>query len=127
MLHMNRFLPCMLAMLALLALGACSTPKPTQMSSASAAGMGVSNAASAAGTVQAVERVAQQDAGIGVGTITGVVVGPGMGSGMRQDGQAYRVTLRMDDGSQQVFATATDPGFRPGDRVQIVNGVVQHY
>ena len=79
MLPMNRFLPCMLATLTLLALDACSTPKPTEMSSASAAGMAMSGATSAAGTVQAVERVDQQDAGIGVGTITGVVVGPGMG------------------------------------------------
>jgi hypothetical protein len=33
----------------------------------------------------------------------------------------------MDDGSQQVFATETDPQFRVGDRVQVVNGIVQHY
>lgn len=42
-------------------------------------------------------------------------------------GEAYRVTLRMDDGSQQVFATDVDPQLRVGQRIQVVNGIVMHY
>jgi outer membrane lipoprotein SlyB len=48
-------------------------------------------------------------------------------SGDSSSGEAYRVTLRMDDGSQQVFATDVDPQFRVGQRVQVVNGIVMHY
>jgi len=73
--------------------------------------------------------VDRQEAGIGVGSIAGAVVS-GTGSGQQDQassGQAYRVTLRMDDGSQQVFATERNPELRVGDRIQVVNGIVMHY
>jgi hypothetical protein len=41
-------------------------------------------------------------------------------------GQAYRITLRMDDGSTQVVTQETMPDFRSGDRVQVESGVIRH-
>jgi len=38
--------------------------------------------------------------------------------------QAYRVTLRMDDGSTQVVSQATAPTYRSGDRVNLSSGVI---
>jgi hypothetical protein len=38
--------------------------------------------------------------------------------------QAYRVTLRMDDGSTQVVSQATPPTYRSGDRVSLGGGVI---
>lgn len=125
MLLMNKLLPCALSALALLTLGACSMTRAPAMST-SAPSTATSSMASAVGVVQSIERVDQKDAGIGVGTITGVVVGD-TGRRRARDDQAYRVTLRMNDGAQQVFATETDPSLRVGDRVQIVNGIVEHY
>lgn len=125
MLLMNKLLRYALCALVLLTLGACSMTRAPNMST-SAPSMGASSMASAVGVVQSIERVDQKDAGIGVGAITGVVVGDTRLSRMRDD-QAYRVTLRMDDGAQQVFATETNPSLRVGDRVQIVNGIVEHY
>jgi outer membrane lipoprotein SlyB len=39
-------------------------------------------------------------------------------------GQAYRVTLRMDDGSTQVVSQATTPSYRSGDRVSLSGGTI---
>jgi len=139
---------------ALLSLGACSSWNTPSTASAGTmnSSSGASNSmAASTGVVQSVERVDADQAGIGVGAISGVVVpgrignqasstsnletdgtssgssGMNSGSSMSSSGQAYRITLRMNDGSQQVFATATDPQYRPGDRIQIVNGIVEHY
>jgi len=110
-----------LAALSLLTLAACGTPETSASDTASA------DQASATGVVQSVERVDRKDAGIGVGTIAGAVVASPAPRSRMDGAQWYRVTLRMDDGSQQVFAIGTDPGYRTGDRIQVVNGIVQHY
>jgi outer membrane lipoprotein SlyB len=94
--------------------------------------------------------------GIGVGTIAGAVVGGvlghqvGSGTGQtvatvagaaggayvghqlenrqqQQTADAYRVTVRMDNGSHQTLMLSTNAGFRVGDRVRIDNGVMQRY
>jgi outer membrane lipoprotein SlyB len=39
--------------------------------------------------------------------------------------QVYRVTLRMDDGSVQNLIQESAPTLRIGDRVRVVNGVVE--
>ncbi|RCX32749.1 glycine zipper 2TM domain-containing protein [Thioalbus denitrificans] len=92
--------------------------------------------------------------GLGMGTVAGAVVGGvvghqvGSGSGntaatvigaaggayvghqlekQQQSPDAYRITIRMEDGTYQSLIQATDPGLRVGDRVRIDNGVVRRY
>jgi outer membrane lipoprotein SlyB len=93
--------------------------------------------------------------GIGVGTIAGAVVGGivgnqiGQGSGNtaatvlgaaggayaghelekrnQQQSDAYKFTIRMNDGSYQTLTQTTNPNMRVGDRVMIENGVVRRY
>ncbi len=38
--------------------------------------------------------------------------------------QAYRITLRMDDGSTQVVSQSSTPTYRSGDRVNLNSGVI---
>lgn len=91
--------------------------------------------------------------GIGVGAIAGAVVGGivgnqvGKGRGntvatvagaaggayvgneieKRQNRNAYKVTVRMNDGAFQTVVQETDSGLRVGDRVQIENGSLRRY
>lgn len=95
--------------------------------------------------------------GIGIGTIAGAIVGGvlghqvGAGRGntvatvagaaggayvghqlegrqqQQQTADAYRFTIRMDNGSYQTFTQNTNSGFRVGDRVRIENGFLQRY
>ena len=46
------------------------------------------------------------------------------GAGAAGTEQAYRITLRMDDGSTQVVSQATTPTYRSGDRVNLSSGVI---
>jgi len=108
---------------------------------------------SESGVVQHIEVVRQDKDGIGLGTVAGAVVGGvaghqvGSGSGQtaatvlgaaggayvghelenRQDNAVYRITLRMDDGSQRTLTRNSSDGFRVGDRVRIVDGRLQRY
>jgi outer membrane lipoprotein SlyB len=51
--------------------------------------------------------------------------GAGSGGGISSGaGQAYRVTLRMDDGSTQVVSQATTPSYRSGDRVNLSGSTI---
>jgi outer membrane lipoprotein SlyB len=109
------------------------------------------------GTVQSIELVQQDNArrGLGLGTLAGAVVGGivgneiGSGSsntaGMvvgaaggayvghalenrgRQTSDAYRFTIRMNDGGHQTLIQTSNPDIRVGDRVQIDNGVLRRY
>ena len=93
--------------------------------------------------------------GVGAGTVVGGVVGGvvgsqvGQGSGKtaatvlgaaagayaghelekrsQQQSPAYRITVRMGDGSTQTVTQSTNPDIRVGDRVRIDNGVAQRY
>jgi len=94
--------------------------------------------------------------GFGLGTVAGAVVGGvvgsqvGSGSGATaatvigaaggayvghelekrqqpQQADAYRINVRMDDGSYQAPMQSTSTDLRAGDRVRIENGVVQRY
>lgn len=93
--------------------------------------------------------------GIGAGTIAGAVVGGilghqvGAGEGntaatvlgaaggayaghelekrSQQQSDAYKFTIRMNDGSYQTLIQTTNPDIRVGDRVQIENGVARRY
>lgn len=106
------------------------------------------------GVVQSIELVQQgsEDRGVGLGAIAGAVVGGvagaqvGSGSGRtaatilgaaggaylghelegrrQQPTEAYKVTIRMDDGSHQALLVSTDVDFRVGDRVRVEGGVL---
>lgn len=93
--------------------------------------------------------------GIGVGTIAGAVIGGVLGnqigagrgnavatvagaaggayvgheleSRQQQKSDAYKITVRMDDGSYQALIQSTDGGLRTGDRVRFQNGSLQRY
>lgn len=56
------------------------------------------------------------------GNSTGTNSGGGSSRSARE--QAYRITLRMDDGSTQVLNQSSTPTYRSGDRVNLSNGVI---
>jgi outer membrane lipoprotein SlyB len=140
----------------LLALGACQSPGGFGSYGATpAAGNVGSNVMSSYGIVQAIDLVPRESSGIDVGTVGGALVGGllgnqvGQGRGntaatiagaaggallgrevgrnMRQNEQVYRITVRLDKGVLQSYVQETPPAVRIGDRVRIVNNIVQSY
>lgn len=109
------------------------------------------------GVIQSIEAVPQDNAGnrIGLGTIAGAVVGGVVGNQVgsgrgntaatvlgaaggayigheienRQQRQvdAYRINIRMDDGSYQALMQDSYGDLRAGDRIRVESGVVQRY
>lgn len=99
--------------------------------------------------------VAGGSGGIGIGTIAGAVVGGIVGNQIgsggantaatvvgaaggayvghelekrnQQQADAYRFTIRLNNGSYQTVTQSTNPDIRVGDRVQIDNGVLRRY
>ena len=93
--------------------------------------------------------------GIGVGTIAGAVIGGVLGNQIgagrgnavatvagaaggayvghelenrqQQKSDAYKITVRMEDGSYQTLIQSTNGGFRVGDRIRYKNGSLQRY
>lgn len=113
---------------AVFAVAGCSTMKPMMPTASDSSTNAMKSAMT--GVVQAIDMVDSSEAGVGVGTISGVAVSGMAGqrgaTSQMQSAEAYRITLRMDDGSQQVFGTTHDPELRVGQRIQIVNGIVMH-
>jgi len=140
-----------------LALTACSTPNQTA-SNSGATPVTNTSTASGYGVVQSIDlvQVNQQQGGIGVGTVAGAVVGGvlgnqvGSGSGRTAatvagaaggayaghkmegnragTGQAYRITVSMNDGSTQTLMQQEQPNLQIGQRVRLSNGtIVQSY
>ena len=117
--------------------------------------LGVPVNANGYGVVQAIEVVNRQDAGVGLGAVGGAIVGGLVGSQIgggrgntaatiagaaggalagnaiekqrTPQGQLYRVTLRLNDGSQPVYTLEYPPAYRVGDRVRVYNGVIERY
>ena len=145
-----------LAVAGLLALGGCETMNaPTSTSSPGTTSS--ENVYSGYGVVQSIELVKQDSGGssIGIGTIAGGVIGGVLGSQVgqgrgqtaatiggaaagayaghelekrqKQTADAYKFTIRMDNGSYQTLMQSTSANFRVGDRVKIENGVLQRY
>ena len=136
------------AMLFALSVAACTTTGPGPTNSA---GIDNSSVRSGYGTVESVERVDRDNVGI-LGTISGAVIGGllghqvGSGRGQtaatiagaaggayagreierrtRTSGDAYKISVRMDDGTYQALAQESPTPLRRGDRVRIQNGVV---
>lgn len=108
------------------------------------------------GEVRSIEVVKPEPAagGIGLGTVAGAVIGGvlghqvGAGRGntvatvagaaggayvghelenRQPQPDAYRIGVRMEDGSYQTLTQSSNPGFRVGDRVRLENGVMQRY
>ena len=79
-------------------------------------------------TVQAVEPLSRQEAGMGIGlggspaaaAVGGTV--PGMGTA---GNTVYRVTLRGEDGSSHSIVVENLPAYKAGDRVTVANGIIQ--
>lgn len=136
-----------------LTLGACTNMHPPESAGAYPPS---GNVYSGYGVLQSIEMVRQDGSGIGVGTLAGAVVGGivgsqvGQGQGQtaatvigaaggayaghelekqrqQQRSDAYKFTIRMNDGSYQTVIQASNPDIRVGDRVRVTNGVVQRY
>ena len=109
----------MLAIAALLALGACSdmqqvrdqaNPGPYRPWSRA----DVDPAQPRVGTVQSIEVVRIAHSG-------------GAAGAAAQSSDAYRVMVRMHDGSYQSLTQTTGAELQAGDRVQVANGVAQRF
>src|SRR6266849_9048102 len=85
--------------------------------------------------VREVEKAGQASgAGAVGGAVVGGVIGHQMGGG-RLAGNAieknakktveYQIVVRYEDGTKGLFTQATPPSWRPGDKVKVINGVIQ--
>ncbi len=104
------------------------------------------------GVIESVREIATKGAGTGIGAVGGAVVGGVLGhqvgGGRGQDiatvvgavggavagheiekraksGKSYEITVRFEDGSSRVIQEANAPTWRTGDRVKVINGVIQ--
>lgn len=104
------------------------------------------------GVIESVRQIDAKGEGSGVGVVGGAVVGGLLGNqvggGRGKDvmtvvgavggamagnevekrvktTRSYDVTVRMNDGSSRVISEASQPNWRTGDKVKIVNGVIQ--
>lgn len=62
-----------------------------------------------------------------LGAASGAYVGHQMEKRGQQAADAYKFTIRMNNGSYQTLMQSANPDIRVGDRVQIDNGVVRRY
>ncbi len=104
------------------------------------------------GVVQSIQEIDAKGEGSGVGVVGGAVVGGILGNQVGHgDGtkiatvlgavggavagneiekrvkatKSYAITVRFDDGSSRVITQATAPSWRAGDKVKVVNGIIQ--
>lgn len=104
------------------------------------------------GVVESIREIDVKGEGSGVGAVGGAVVGGvvghQIGSGRGQDiatvvgavggavaghqiekhvksTKSYEITVRFEDGSSRVIHEASAPAWRNGDRVKVINGVIQ--
>lgn len=141
---------------ALLALGGCGTAPNNTGNAYYPQATNNGGAYASYGVVQSIEMVRQNTGigGIGAGAIVGAVVGGlvgnqvGGGTGKtaatvvgaaggayagnelekrNQQADAYKFTIRMNDGSYQTVTQTTIADIRVGDRVKIENGVARRY
>lgn len=144
-----------LALAALLALGGCDTMAPANTNTGAAYPQSGYGAYTGYGVVQSIELVQQGSSGIGAGAVVGGIVGGilghqvGSGQGNtaatvlgaaggayaghelekrnQPQANAYKLNLRMQDGSYQSVTQTTIEDIRVGDRVRIDNGVARRY
>ena len=104
------------------------------------------------GVIESVREITTKGEGSGVGAVGGAVVGGvlghqvGDGSGQKiatvvgavggavagneiekrvKSTKSYEITVRLEDGSSRVIHEANAPTWRAGDRVKVINGVIQ--
>ena len=104
------------------------------------------------GVIQSVREIEAKGEGSGLGAVGGAVVGGvlgsqvGGGSGKKvmtvvgavggavagneiekrvKSTKSYEITVRFDDGSSRVITEANTPTWRAGDKVKVINGVIQ--
>jgi outer membrane lipoprotein SlyB len=104
------------------------------------------------GVVESVREIDTKGEGSGIGAVGGAVVGGvlghqvGGGSGKQiatvvgavggavagneiekhvKSSKSYDITVRFEDGSSRVINEASAPSWRTGDRVKVINGVIQ--
>lgn len=79
-------------------------------------------------TVQAIEPLSRQEAGMGIGlggSPAAAAVG-GTVAGMGTAGNTvYRVTLRGEDGSSHTVVVENVPAYKAGDQVTVANGMIK--
>ncbi|MDC8757358.1 hypothetical protein [Janthinobacterium fluminis] len=100
-----------------------------QASGTSAADTSQASTMSMQGVVQSIESIPRAQAGSmdsSGSTSQSGTSGTLGGAGSSAD-VAYRVTLRLDDGSSKVITQQSQPAFQIGDRVRVANGIIQRY
>jgi len=112
----------------------------------------VAAACAECGVVESVREIETMGEGSGIGAVGGAVVGGvighqiGDGRGQQiatvvgavggavagneiekrvKSGKSYEITVRFEDGSSRVIHEASAPSWRTGDRVKVINGVIQ--
>jgi len=112
----------------------------------------VAAACAECGVVESVREIETKGEGSGIGAVGGAVVGGvighQIGDGRGQDiatvvgavggavagheiekrvntTKSYEITVRFQDGSSRVIHEASAPSWRTGDRVKVINGVIQ--
>ncbi len=104
------------------------------------------------GVIESVREIATKGAGSGIGAVGGAVVGGVLGNqvggGRGQDvmtvvgavggalagnevekrvksTKSYEITVRFDDGTSRVFTETNTPTWRVGDKIKVINGMIQ--
>ena len=99
-----------------------------QAQSSQRSGMPTAANATPNGTVVSIEPLTSNErssSGSSSGNSSGSAGSSASGAtGSASTGQAYRVTVRMDDGSTQVITQAGTPALRSGDRINLGSGVI---
>src|SRR2546422_4442682 len=63
-----------------------------------------------------------------VATVLGVIGGGLAGNAIEKNAKKtveYQIVVRYEDGTKGLFIQATPPSWRPGDKVKVINGVIQ--
>jgi outer membrane lipoprotein SlyB len=63
-----------------------------------------------------------------VATVLGVIGGGLAGNAIEKNAKKtveYQIVVRYEDGTKGLFTQATPPSWRPGDKVKVINGVIQ--
>lgn len=144
-----------IALGAVLALGACADMNSANSPGTYSPPANSSSNTSEYGVVQSIELVHPTSTGVGAGAIVGAVVGGVLGNqvgsgdgktaatvigaaggayvgneiGKRNQPQAdaFKLTIRMADGTHQTLTQTSHADIRVGDRVKIDNGVARRY
>lgn len=81
------------------------------------------------GVIQSVHEIDAKGEGSGIGAVGGAVVGGAIAGNEIEkrvkSAKSYEITVRFDDGTSRAFTAANAPAWRNGDKVKVINGVIQ--